>query len=225
MAINSLDFSGGASGKEPTCQCRRHKSLRFNPWVRKIPWEEGRETHSSIPAWRIPWTEKPRSLWFTRSQRIGRDWSDLARVCTHTHTHTHMHKFTADPTIKREVYLFPPWSWAWSCHLFWPTGHKQMPCKKNSRLKEPKPACQRSHVGKNQSTQPSVHHPPDREWGHPYPPSCQGQLPHEQILGKKGWRMAQSSPVQTANPQHCEQKNDCWHKPLSFGTAYLCSKC
>ena len=23
------------SGKEPTCQCRRH---RFDPWVRKIPW-------------------------------------------------------------------------------------------------------------------------------------------------------------------------------------------
>ena len=27
-----------ASGKEPTCQCRRHKRGRFNPWVRKIPW-------------------------------------------------------------------------------------------------------------------------------------------------------------------------------------------
>ena len=28
-------FPGDASGKEPTCQCRRH---RFDPWVRKIPW-------------------------------------------------------------------------------------------------------------------------------------------------------------------------------------------
>ena len=26
----------GASGKEPACQCRRHKRCRFNPWVRKI---------------------------------------------------------------------------------------------------------------------------------------------------------------------------------------------
>ena len=26
------------SGKEPTCQCRRHKRPGFNPWVRKIPW-------------------------------------------------------------------------------------------------------------------------------------------------------------------------------------------
>ena len=26
------------SHNESTCQCRRHKSSRFNPWVRKIPW-------------------------------------------------------------------------------------------------------------------------------------------------------------------------------------------
>ena len=33
-----MGFPGGASGKEPTCQCRRHKRCRFDPWVRKIPW-------------------------------------------------------------------------------------------------------------------------------------------------------------------------------------------
>ena len=27
-----------ASGKEPTCQCRRRKRLEFDPWVGKIPW-------------------------------------------------------------------------------------------------------------------------------------------------------------------------------------------
>ena len=27
-------------GKEPTCQCRRHKSPRFDPWVRKISWKK-----------------------------------------------------------------------------------------------------------------------------------------------------------------------------------------
>ena len=27
-----------ASGKESTCQCRRHKKHGFNPWVGKIPW-------------------------------------------------------------------------------------------------------------------------------------------------------------------------------------------
>ena len=29
---------GGISGKEPTCQCRRHKRCGFDPWVRKMPW-------------------------------------------------------------------------------------------------------------------------------------------------------------------------------------------
>ena len=31
-------FSGGASGKEPTCQCRRCKRHAFDPWVGTIPW-------------------------------------------------------------------------------------------------------------------------------------------------------------------------------------------
>ena len=36
--INARVFTGGASGKEPACQCRRHERLMFNPWVGKIPW-------------------------------------------------------------------------------------------------------------------------------------------------------------------------------------------
>ena len=31
-------FPGGASGKEPACQCRRHKKCWFDPWVGKILW-------------------------------------------------------------------------------------------------------------------------------------------------------------------------------------------
>ena len=31
-------FPGSASGKEPACQCRRHKKHRLDRWVRKIPW-------------------------------------------------------------------------------------------------------------------------------------------------------------------------------------------
>ena len=41
------------SGKESACQYRR---CRFNPWVRKTPLEKEMGTHSSILAWRIPWT-------------------------------------------------------------------------------------------------------------------------------------------------------------------------
>ena len=35
-----LGFPGGASGKEPTCQCRRCKRHGFDPWVEKIPWRK-----------------------------------------------------------------------------------------------------------------------------------------------------------------------------------------
>ena len=31
-------FQGSSNGKEPSCQCWRHKGHWFNPWVRKIPW-------------------------------------------------------------------------------------------------------------------------------------------------------------------------------------------
>ena len=31
-------FPGGASGKEPDCQCRRHNRYGFCIWVRKIHW-------------------------------------------------------------------------------------------------------------------------------------------------------------------------------------------
>ena len=32
-----MGFWGGAGGKEPACQCRRHKRLGLDPWVGKIP--------------------------------------------------------------------------------------------------------------------------------------------------------------------------------------------
>ena len=33
-----LGFPGGASGKEPACQWRRHKKCGFDPWIGEIPW-------------------------------------------------------------------------------------------------------------------------------------------------------------------------------------------
>ena len=36
------------------------------------------ETHSSILAWRTPWTEEPSGLQSIGSQRVGHNWSDLA---------------------------------------------------------------------------------------------------------------------------------------------------
>ena len=44
-------------------------------WVQTLHWEdpleEGKATHSSILAWRIPWTEEPGGLQSKGSQRVG----------------------------------------------------------------------------------------------------------------------------------------------------------
>ena len=37
------------------------------------PLEKGMATHSSILAWRIPWTEEPGELQSIGSQRVGHD--------------------------------------------------------------------------------------------------------------------------------------------------------
>ena len=39
-------------------------------------------THSSIQAWRIPWTEEPGGLLSKGLQRVGHNWSDLGPACT-----------------------------------------------------------------------------------------------------------------------------------------------
>ena len=56
------------------------------------PPEKGMATHSSVLAWRIPWTEEPGELQSIESQRIGHDWV----TNTHTHTHTHTHTYLQD---------------------------------------------------------------------------------------------------------------------------------
>ena len=54
---------GGASGKEPACQCRG--------LGREDPLEQKVEAHSSVLAWKIPWTEEPRGLQSMGLQRDG----------------------------------------------------------------------------------------------------------------------------------------------------------
>ena len=44
------------------------------PW-RKKPLEKGTAIHSSILAWRIPWTEEPGRLQSMGLQRVGGDWA------------------------------------------------------------------------------------------------------------------------------------------------------
>ena len=60
---------GGASGKEPAGQCRRHET-RVRSLGREDPLEKGMATHSSILAWRIPQAEEPGGLESMGSQRV-----------------------------------------------------------------------------------------------------------------------------------------------------------
>ena len=46
-------FTGGTSGRERACQCKRLRVAASVPELRDLL-EEGKATHSSILAWRIP---------------------------------------------------------------------------------------------------------------------------------------------------------------------------
>jgi len=41
------------------------------------PLDEGMAAHSSVLAWRIPWTEEPGGLQYILSEWVGHDWSNL----------------------------------------------------------------------------------------------------------------------------------------------------
>ena len=80
QAYISLCFPGDASGKEPSCQCRRHET-----WVRSLGWEdpleEDRATHSSILAWRIPTDIR---AWWAVVYSVAKSWTRLSNLA-------HMH--------------------------------------------------------------------------------------------------------------------------------------
>ena len=49
--------------------------MQFPSLGREDPLEKEMATHSSIPAWRIPWTEEPGGLQSMGSHRVGHDWA------------------------------------------------------------------------------------------------------------------------------------------------------
>ena len=59
------------------------------------------ETHSSIIAEKIPWTEGPGRLHFTSHKE-----SDITeRLSTRTHTHTHTHTHNLDSSLIHAAFL------------------------------------------------------------------------------------------------------------------------
>ena len=67
----------------PVAQMVNYPPAMWETWVWSLedPLEKGMTAHSSILAWRIPWTEEPGGLQSMGSQGVGHEWSNLA----HTH--------------------------------------------------------------------------------------------------------------------------------------------
>ena len=59
----------------PRAQMVKNLPVMQETWVQSLGWEDslekGMATHSSILAWRIPWTEEPGELQSMRSQTVG----------------------------------------------------------------------------------------------------------------------------------------------------------
>ena len=63
----SVGCPAGSDGKESACSAG---DMGFIPELGRSL-EKGMATHSSILAWRIPWTEEPGGLQSVESQRVG----------------------------------------------------------------------------------------------------------------------------------------------------------
>ena len=72
-------FPGGASSKESTCQCRRHKTHRFDPWVRKVP-GEGNSNPLQCSCLENP---MDRGAWWATVHRVTKSQMPLKRFNMH----------------------------------------------------------------------------------------------------------------------------------------------
>ena len=66
QSLLSTTFPSGSDGKESACNAMWETGVQFLGW--EDPLEKRMASHSSILAWRIPWTDKPDgySLWGLR---------------------------------------------------------------------------------------------------------------------------------------------------------------
>ena len=69
MLLRTLVFPGGSAVKNPPAM----QETQVRSLGQEDPLEQGMATHSSILAWRIPWTEEPGGLQSMVSQRVGHD--------------------------------------------------------------------------------------------------------------------------------------------------------
>ena len=162
-------YTGGAIGKEPTCQCRRRKRCGFDPWVGKILW---RRAWQPTPVFLPGESHGQRSLagWSMGSQ----DWTHISEFArTHIH-HLRSVKPCAGPLANKNS--FQPYNglgvmiitklqmrenWAQAGYLSSP-GSQLI----NDRAGIQRPASPGPHEGQAQRALRSVEEraPPDNLW-------------------------------------------------------------
>ena len=77
-----VPLEGLPSGKESTCQRRRHKRHGFNPWVGKVP---GNRKWQLVPVF-LPGNSMDRGTWWAIVHGVAMSWTQL-NEWAHTHTH------------------------------------------------------------------------------------------------------------------------------------------
>ena len=105
-------FLGGASGKEPACQCKRCKRWEFDRWVRKIPW---RKTRQSTPVFLPGESHGQESLagcssWYCK-------YSDTTEATYHAcmqDLYLERRKWRSSPDMRWSESSFWVWLWVWS---------------------------------------------------------------------------------------------------------------
>ena len=75
-----MGFPGAVSGKEPACQCWRHKRHRYDPWVGKTPWRR---------QWQSTLVFRPGESYGQRSLGGYSPWDCKELDTTEQLTHTH----------------------------------------------------------------------------------------------------------------------------------------
>ena len=73
---HTWEIPSSLSVKNPPAM-QEAQETRVQSLGQEDPLEKEIATHSSILAWKIPWTEEPGGLQFTWSQRVGHDWTCL----------------------------------------------------------------------------------------------------------------------------------------------------
>ena len=81
--LGEKGFPGDTSGKETTCQWRRHTRLGFDPCIKKIPWRRAWQPTPVFLPGEFPWTEEPREPQSIALQSRTR----LKRLSRHACTH------------------------------------------------------------------------------------------------------------------------------------------